>query len=395
MLRFVFLVTLFRLLARGQDLGVFDGQSDIGKVLQPGSAAYDAGTKTYTVAGSGDNMWFATDEFHFVWKKVFADDLAFTAKIAILGADGNAHRKGVLMVRQSLDSNDVYVDAARHGEGLTSLQFRERRGGPTLEIESSVSGPAVLRLEKWGNRYYMWTGPDADNLTFAGGSAWVELHAPFYIGLGVCAHDKNALEKVAFSDVEIDFKPKHAKKGKYSTIETVLLSGDARTGYVSQKHLSSPGWGKDGHTLTFDAERDSGEVVFTPLRTAAPVGPPLAAKPAGGFSYYAAKNGKNSQVWRRSSDGSQAQQITPDDFNYTAPHESPDGKYLLLLCYSKEYERLADNIPVELRLMTLADGSIKTLATFVGGPDSLGDEPWSPDGKRVVFVSYQSETGNR
>jgi Tol biopolymer transport system component len=45
---------------------------------------------------------------------------------------------------------------------------------------------------------------------------------------------------------------------------------------------------------------------------------------------------------------------------------------------------------VELRLMTLKDNSIKTLVNFVGGPESLGNQPWSPDGRRAVFVSYQS-----
>ena len=96
------------------------------------------------------------------------------------------------------------------------------------------------------------------------------------------------------------------------------------------------------------------------------------------------------QIWRKSADGSQTSLFTPDDFNNTSPHLSPDGKYLLFLSYSREYGKLSEGIPVELRLMLLKDSSIKTLATFVGGPESLGDNPWSPDGQRVVFVSYQA-----
>ena len=82
-------------------------------------------------------------------------------------------------------------------------------------------------------------------------------------------HDKNAIEKAAFSDVELDLKPKHSTgKGKYNTIETVLLSGDARTGYVSQKRIDSPGWSQDGHFLTFEADGHVEQTAFTPLRTA-------------------------------------------------------------------------------------------------------------------------------
>ena len=42
-------------------LGIFESQIDIGKVLHPGAARYDAAAKVYTVSGSGENMWFAKD----------------------------------------------------------------------------------------------------------------------------------------------------------------------------------------------------------------------------------------------------------------------------------------------------------------------------------------------
>jgi len=371
-------------------LGIFEGQGDVGKVLHPGSAVYDSSSKTYTVSGSGDNMWFGQDEFYFAWKKISADELTFTASISVLDATGNAHRKGVLMVRQSLDGDSPYVDVARHAEGLTSLQYREKKGATTHEIESSISGPAILRIEKRGGRFYMWVAEQtAKGLEFGGGSAWVEMRAPFYVGIGVCSHDKEATAKFAFSDIELDLKPKHPKKGGYSTIETVLLSGDARTALVSKKHLTLPGWSSDGNSVTYVDYTEHLQAPFVPLRTAAPVAPPVAVVPSD-FTYFASKSGETMQIWRKSADGSQSSQFTPDDFNNTSPRVSPDGNYLLFLSYSKEYNRLSDDTPVLLRLMTLKDNSIKTLVSFVGGPESLGDQPWSPDGKRIVFVSYQS-----
>jgi len=369
-------------------LGIFEGQGDVGKVLHPGSASYDDGSKTYTLSGSGDNMWFGKDEFFFIWKKISADELTFSAAISVLGTEGNAHRKGVLMVRQSLDSGSPYVDVARHAEGLTSLQYREKKGADTHEIESNISGPAALKIEKRGDRFYMWVGENRGGMEFAGGSAWVEMRAPFYVGIGVCSHDKDAVAKFAFSDVELDLKPKHPKKGSYSTIETVLLSGDARTALVSKRHLTGPGWTADGNAITYVDYTTHEQTPFTPLRTAAPVGQPIPIVQSD-FSYFASKSGETMQIWRKSADGSQSSQFTPDDFNNTSPHLSPDGKSLLFLSYSREYNKLSDDTPVMLRLMNLADNSIKTLVTFVGGPESLGDLPWSPDGKRIVFVSYQ------
>ena len=375
-----------------QNLGIFESQTDIGKVLNAGSASYDNASRTYTLSGSGENMWFGKDEFYFVYKKISADDLTLSATITALDSPGgktaNAHRKGVLMVRQSLDGDSAYADVARHAEGLTSLQYREKKGAITHEIESNTSGPAALRIEKRGPRFFMWVAQSAgEEMQFSGGSAWVEMHAPFYVGIGVCSHDKNTLEKFSFADIEIDTKPKR-HKGSYSTVETVLLSGDARSAFVANKHLTYPGWTSDGAAITFEDSSHQQSVPFTPLRTAATVKPPVPVVKAD-FTYFTTKSGDTQQIWRKSADGSQSSQFTPEDFNNVSPYVSPDGKYLLFLSFSREYKKISDGTPLELRLMSFKDNSIKTLVSFVGGPDSLGAQPWSPDGQRIVFISYQ------
>src|SRR5438046_8705529 len=99
-------------------VGIFEASQDIGVVLHPGSVEFDAATKSYTIAGSGENMWAAKDAFQFVWKKA-AGDLALTADISFVGEGKEAHRKTCLMIRQSLDADSPYGDVAIHGCGLT------------------------------------------------------------------------------------------------------------------------------------------------------------------------------------------------------------------------------------------------------------------------------------
>ena len=53
------------------------------------------------------------------------------------GGTPDPHRKACLIIRQSLDSNAVYADAARHGDGLTSLQWRDAPGAVTHEVQSN------------------------------------------------------------------------------------------------------------------------------------------------------------------------------------------------------------------------------------------------------------------
>lgn len=46
-------------------IGIFENHGDVGAVLHPGSVAFDATTRSYIVAGSGENMWSTKDAFHY------------------------------------------------------------------------------------------------------------------------------------------------------------------------------------------------------------------------------------------------------------------------------------------------------------------------------------------
>ena len=116
-------------------MGIFESHANVGAVLNSGAVEYDSAKKSYTIAGSGENMWFGADAFQFAWKKM-SGDVTLSADISFLGNGGNPHRKAVLMIRQSLDADSVYADVALHGNGLTALQFRDEKGGATQEVQS-------------------------------------------------------------------------------------------------------------------------------------------------------------------------------------------------------------------------------------------------------------------
>ena len=129
-------------------VGMFEGHADVGEVRHEGSTTFDAAARSYTVSGGGENMWFAKDAFHFAWKQAVGD-VALSADVAFLGQGKEAHRKACLMIRQSLDAGSAYVDVALHGDGLTSLQFRDEQGATTHEVQASVRRPAIADREAW------------------------------------------------------------------------------------------------------------------------------------------------------------------------------------------------------------------------------------------------------
>ena len=139
---------LFAAARADEPAGLFADHRDIGEVRHRGLVVLDPSGK-YTISGSGENMWVAKDAFHFAWKKA-SGDLALAADVAFLGKGKDPHRKACLMIRQSLDADSAYVDVALHGDGLTSLQFREAKGAATHEVQANVTAPGRLRLEKRG-----------------------------------------------------------------------------------------------------------------------------------------------------------------------------------------------------------------------------------------------------
>jgi len=198
----VFTFASFSLLLVAAAIGSFQNQSDVGTDLLPGSAAYDSVKGEYRVTGGGENMWGNQDAFHFVWRQI-SGDCRLSTSLQILGTGGNAHRKAGWMIRETLDADSPYVDVVVHGDGLTSLQYRETKGGETKEVKAPVTGPDRLVLERKGDNFTFWVARGAEELKESG-SISLKMQAAVYAGLVVCAHDKTRQETALFSNVKID-----------------------------------------------------------------------------------------------------------------------------------------------------------------------------------------------
>jgi hypothetical protein len=259
-LKFALAITLFlsapaMLLAQASSapLGIFDGHTDIGTILHPGNATFDPASQTYTITGSGDDMWAAEDDFQFLWKKV-TGDVALTADIRILGTGGHPRRKAVLMLRQSLDTDakDAYI--AWHGNGLTALQYRDDKTDGVRMVQFAQSAPTRVRIERRGDFIYTFIADATGKLVPAGASAKITMAGPFYVGLGVCAHDKNVTETAVFSNVKLEqLPPTTGKPVLYSTLETVAVNTTYRQiVYVAPTRFETPNFAGDGKSLLFD-----------------------------------------------------------------------------------------------------------------------------------------------
>jgi Tol biopolymer transport system component len=394
--------------APSQQLGIFEGHRDVGAVLHPGSAQFDSAANTYTLTGSGENMWFGVDDFHFAWKKV-SGDVALTAGIAFSGSGGNPHRKAVLMIRQSLNGNSRAVDVAVHGSGLTSLQFRDPAGADTHEVESNISAPQTVRIEKHGDFIYAFvTGKDG-KLEPAGASIKLPLTGDFYIGIGVCAHDKDTIEKAVFSNVSLQqLPPATGKTVLVSTLETIAIaSTDRHVEYVSAAHFEAPNWSRDGKFLIFNQDGTLRRLTLGESEpTIIPTTPQIHCNNDHGispdnqflaFSDSSSKD-KKSRVYIVPIAGGTPRQITPNAPSYWHGW-SPDGKTLAFTGQRGGPIQVSPAPGSSAQVQNLdttnfdiysipADGGDETRLTLAPGLDD-GPE-FSPDGAFIYFNSERT-----
>jgi TolB protein len=466
-------------------VGLFENHADVGTALHAGAATYDDAAKTYTVTASGENMWFAKDAFHFAWMRA-TGDVSLTADIAFAGVGKDPHRKAVLMIRQGLEADAAYVDAAIHGDGLTSLQFRDVKGANTHEVQANVAAPARVRLVRRGNYALLFLAAKNEELKFSGAAVRLAFDGPVYVGIGVCSHNKDVTESATFSNVELTTDRPATKPVLYSTLETQAMnSTDRRVVFVTPTRIEAPnwlrdgktlvynsggllyripatggapevidtgfakhcnndhgvspdgndllvsdqsqsdrksriytlpvaggapklvtpngpsywhGWSPDGKTLAYCAERDGkfdvyttpvGQGAETRLTTAKGLNDGPEYSPDGKLIYFNSDRTGNMHLWRMKDDGSDQEQLTADEFNNWFPHPSPDGRTLVFVSFEKDVTGHPADKDVTLRRMTLADKKIDVLGRFLGGQGTANVPCWSPDGKRIAFVTYQ------
>ncbi len=472
---------------KSSSLGIFDNHNDIGQVQHKGWASYDAQDDTYTVSGSGTDIGSRTDEFHFIWKKT-SGNISLSALIEMMGEDTDPHRKASLMIRQNLEPDAPYVNVTLQGNGLTAMQFRETKGGLSREIRCKDRAPDKIQIRKVGDYYTMYTGYSQNKMEIAGGSLRLPLKSPFYIGLGVCSHNREVLETMKFKNVvfERNLAPINTVTKVESSLEILdIVSLDRSEVYHTQSHIEAPnwtpdgkyliynsegllykmniangvqeqiptgfahrinndhglspdgtqivisdetetgnsmiyslpieggdpkkitskapsywhGWSPDGKTLAYCAERRGNYDIYTipfeggkeiRLTSAKGLDDGPDYSPDGQYIYFNSTRTGTMQIWRMKPDGTDQEQVTTDAYNDWFAHPSPDGKWIAYVTFGTDVPAGAHppNKDVMLRLMDLKTKEVTVLAKLFGGQGTINVPSWSPDSKKLAFVSY-------
>lgn len=188
-------------------------------------------------------------------------------------------------------------------------------------------------------------------------------------------------------------------KGYKSAIYVLPITGGTPRKVTDQVPSYWHGWSVDGKTLAYCAERNGNYDIYTigvkggkekRLTKTEGLDDGPEYSPDGKYIYFNSYRTGHMQIWRMRANGSKPEQLTFDDNSNWFPHSSPDGKWIVYIAYTSDQKQAhLFGKQVKLRLMNLETKEIQDITPeFFGGQGTINVPSWSPDSKKVAFVSY-------
>ena len=159
--------------------------ADIGGPALTGSATYQQGT--YTIVGSGSDIWDQADQFNYVYQPV-TGDIDVSARVASFQGSSSWAKAGV-MIRETLDPGSRQALALSSTGNGTGFQRRIDPGGFSLSTSGPSNAPPMwVRLVRSANQFTAYASSDGTQWTPIGTDT-VPMGSAVYVGLAVTSHD--------------------------------------------------------------------------------------------------------------------------------------------------------------------------------------------------------------
>jgi hypothetical protein len=169
----------------------------------------EAPVGTYTMTGSGADIWNNTDQFHFAFKEVSGTGAAtIIAKVeSIDPVNSNKDTKAGVMIRDSLEPGSANTALLCTLDPEKGLRFQNRSvlNDVTVredaDMDPNALPPYWLKLQRTsGGLIRAYRSPDGIEWTQFS-LKQISMQTPIYIGLAVTSHDAALTSEAKFSNV--------------------------------------------------------------------------------------------------------------------------------------------------------------------------------------------------
>lgn len=203
--------------------------ADIGSVGVAGSTALASGV--YTVKGSGSDIYYTADSFHFAYTRISGDG---EIKARVTSQTNTAWwAKAAVMMRESLATGSrhgtMYVTPNETGNGYEMLA-RTSAGASTTYYSGPGNNPPPnnwLRLVRSGNTITGYASANGTSWTQVSAVTYTTLPTTMYFGLAVSSVNNTTLGTATFDNVQITGTPAAAASQNVTNTLTSLDGTDA------------------------------------------------------------------------------------------------------------------------------------------------------------------------
>jgi Tol biopolymer transport system component len=216
------------------------------------------------------------------------------------------------------------------------------------------------------------------------------------------ATNNNNDHVISFDGSMLAISHHNEEYGGESTIYTLPIEGSDNPKQVTRSGLGASylhGISPDNQTVIFTGNRNGQYDIYaadtetmeeTQLTDTPGLDDGSEYSPDGKYIYFNSNRTGTMQIWRMDADGSNKKQLTFDKNTHDwFPHISPDGKWIVFLSYGLDVA--SGDHPfykeVTLQLMPAEGGEPRVVAYLYGGQGTINVPSWSPDSKKVSFVS--------
>src|SRR5579875_2245649 len=172
---------------------------DIGTVGLPGSASWASGT--FTVTGSGADIWNTADAFHYVYQPWTGDGQIVARVVSQQNTDPWA--KAAVMIRQDTSPGSAHAMMIVTPGNGTDFEWRATAGNSTSHtFGPAATAPYWIAVVRTGGTLTGYVSPDGATWTRVDAEP-VALTDPVYIGLAVTSHNNAVTSTATFDNVAV------------------------------------------------------------------------------------------------------------------------------------------------------------------------------------------------
>jgi hypothetical protein len=184
---------------------------------------------TYTMTGSGTDIWDVADQFHFAYKSLTSAGSIIARVDSVENTNGWA--KAGVMIRETLDADSVHAMMVVTPAQGVSFQRRNVTGDVSAsDTTGAITAPYWVKIERdLSGNFTASSSVDGSTWQMEGTPDNITMGANVYIGLAVTSHDPALTCQAVFSNVTTTGNV----TGQWTNQDIGIASNDAEPLYIA------------------------------------------------------------------------------------------------------------------------------------------------------------------